>query len=111
MLFPSCHFLLPIIIFEFLRKYSISECYIHGSKKSLSLSKLIKRKKTNKLCVDFYLYHQVSTVFIHPQFDHFSYTSDVAILQFSIPVSFSQRIAPICLWRPEDIAGRVGLVR
>lgn len=53
---------------------------------------------------------EVSSVFIHPQFDHFSYTSDVAILKFSSPVKYSHRVSPICLWTPGDTEARVGMV-
>ncbi|KAI5712379.1 hypothetical protein M8J75_007832 [Diaphorina citri] len=53
---------------------------------------------------------EISEVLVHPQFDHFSYTSDLAILKFSSPIEFSARVSPICIWTPEDTSTRVGIV-
>lgn len=47
--------------------------------------------------------YSVSSMIIHPEFQHATRLNDIALLRLSSVVSFEKRIAPICLPTPSKI--------
>lgn len=46
--------------------------------------------------------HDVSRIFLHPEFNNRTGINDIAVLKLSRPVVFTKRVGPICLPRSDD---------